>query len=184
METNDLIKKFKAKFTGSTAGEFKDNVTVGAFGKTQWPALWTTAKVAPQVIGELLTMSTEVGVLSLENLACIEVEGDLVLSYFFSIDGSSELIVVRVALESNLKMKSIGKQWPLSLLFEQEIEELFGVKFVDKEILEPNVTLKLLPGEWFGHPLRKEYLYPSEFYGVHHMRPAQATAPDEFGVVS
>jgi NADH:ubiquinone oxidoreductase subunit C len=48
---------------------------------------------------------------------------------------------------------SVTPIWPTANFFEREIFDLFGVHFEG----HPNLTRILMPEEWEGHPLRKDY---------------------------
>ena len=72
---------------------------------------------------------------------------------FRSIPKGSELqISVRVS-GSSAKVKSLVSLWPSANAFEREVHDLFGVEFQG----HPNLSRMLLPEDWEGHPLRKDY---------------------------
>ena len=69
----------------------------------------------------------------------------------------------RVRLKVNLhgdgtSVESITSVWPGANLFEREIFDLMGIRFLS----HPNLKRLLMPDDWEGHPLRKDY--PVEGY--------------------
>jgi NADH-quinone oxidoreductase subunit C len=64
---------------------------------------------------------------------------------------------VRLAGE-DASLDSITLAWPAANFYEREIFDLFGVNFNG----HPNLRRIMMPEDWQGHPLRKDY--PVEGY--------------------
>ncbi len=59
---------------------------------------------------------------------------------------------------SDPNVESITSLWPGANLFEREVFDLFGIRFNG----HPNLRRIMMPDDWDGHPLRKDY--PVEGY--------------------
>ena len=64
-------------------------------------------------------------------------------------------LVVKVILEDreNPEVESVYPLWNAAELYENEIFDLFGIRFSD----HPNLRRIMLGAEWPGYPLRKDY---------------------------
>ncbi len=63
---------------------------------------------------------------------------------------------------ANPVVPSVTGLWPVANLFEREVYDLFGVTFTG----HPDLRRIMLPEDWEGHPLRKDYAYPTTYGGV------------------
>jgi len=81
------------------------------------------------------------------------------LSYHLLSHSEKERIRLRVLLESSsASVESITTVWPSANYYEREVFDLFGINFDG----HPNLRRIMMPDDWQGHPLRKDY--PVEGY--------------------
>jgi NADH-quinone oxidoreductase subunit C len=81
------------------------------------------------------------------------------LSYHILSHAFKERIRLRVLLdEAEPSVDSIVPVWPGANFFEREVFDLFGIRFAG----HPDLRRIMLPDDWQGHPLRKDY--PVEGY--------------------
>lgn len=81
-----------------------------------------------------------------------------VVYHLLSISRKERLrLKVRVA-GGDASLESVTSVWPSADFFEREVFDLFGVRFQG----HPNLRRILMPEDWEGHPLRKDY--PVEGY--------------------
>jgi NADH-quinone oxidoreductase subunit C len=81
------------------------------------------------------------------------------LSYHIVSHTHKERIRLRVLLDGNSPaVESITSVWPSANFYEREVFDLFGISFEG----HPNLRRIMMPDDWQGHPLRKDY--PVEGY--------------------
>ena len=79
--------------------------------------------------------------------------------YNFLSISRKERVRIKVQLDgSDPNVESLTSLWPGANYFEREVFDLFGVRFNS----HPNLRRILMPDDWEGHPLRKDY--PVEGY--------------------
>ena len=81
------------------------------------------------------------------------------ISYHILSHAHKERIRLRVMLnEEDAAIESITSLWAGANYYEREVFDLFGIRFEG----HPNLRRIMMPDEWKGHPLRKDY--PVEGY--------------------
>ena len=142
-----LVKKLKAQFDGVVleALEFVGQLSV---------------RVAPSRIVEVcdfLRRDHDTPFNYLSDLTCVHYprngEAPFEIVYnLFSIK-ANERVRLKVAIAEKSGVDSVTGVWPSANWMEREVYDLFGVSFRN----HPDLRRILLPPDWTGHPLRKDY---------------------------
>jgi NADH:ubiquinone oxidoreductase subunit C len=87
-------------------------------------------------------------------LTCIDWKTHLTMVYHLSSTIHRHNIVVKSNLDrSNPEIESVTHIWKTAEFHEREVYELFGVKFLN----HLDLRKLILPDDWEGYPLRKDY---------------------------
>ena len=62
----------------------------------------------------------------------------------------------------NPHVHSVSDLWPAADWHEREAHDLLGIVFDH----HPDLRRILLPEDWVGHPLRKDYAFPRSYHGI------------------
>jgi NADH-quinone oxidoreductase subunit C len=90
-------------------------------------------------------------------LTCVDWKTHLNMVYHLSSTEHRQSIVVKVKLDrTDPVIDSVCNTWRTAEFHEREVFELFGVKFRN----HPDLRNLILPDEWNGFPLRKDYEDP------------------------
>ena len=146
-----LVQKLKAKFDGAVleAVEFIGQVSV---------------RIAPDELVEVCSFlrdDVDARFNYLSDLTCVHypmrTDAPLEIVYNLYSISRNERVRLKVSLAEGASADSVTGVWPTSNWMEREVYDLFGVTFKN----HPDLRRILLPPDWEGHPLRKDY--PLEF---------------------
>jgi NADH-quinone oxidoreductase subunit C len=141
---NDLVKRYKARFGEAILETWLDRkqaILVVAGDRLKEIARYSREEET----FDLLTDLTAVDWPKRER------RFDLVLNlYSFP---RNERLRLKVLLAENEPVSSVESVWPTANWLEREVYDMFGIIFEG----HPNLKRLLLPEEWQGYPLRKDY---------------------------
>jgi NADH-quinone oxidoreductase subunit C len=129
-------------------------------------ALWDrnelTLTIAGDGIREAARLVRESGYNFLEDVTAVDwypSEPRFQVTYHILSHSLKQRIRLRALVPSaDPVIDSITAVWPSANFYEREVFDLFGVRFAG----HPNLRRIMMPDEWEGHPLRKDY--PVEGY--------------------
>ncbi|MGA8090398.1 MAG: NADH-quinone oxidoreductase subunit C [Terracidiphilus sp.] len=121
-----------------------------------------TLTVTPETICAAVTAVRDAGYNAFEDMTAVDwlpSEPRFQLSYHILSQRYKERIRLKTWVNSSdPAIESITSVWPGANYYEREVFDLFGIRFEG----HPNLRRILMPDDWVGHPLRKDY--PVEGY--------------------
>jgi NADH-quinone oxidoreductase subunit C len=145
----------------------------------QAEALQPWAVVATEAIAEVAAFAKSDPALAFDNLMCLsavdypkENPPRLEVVYHLLSYTHGHTFVLKVHLpRDEARVATVERTWPVANWHEREAYDLFGITF------EGHSDLRriLLPDDWVGHPLRKDWVDP-DFYNGMHVKPTQQMA--------
>lgn len=148
-----LVERLRARFDGAIeeASEFLRQLSVRV--------------AAPRIVEvcEALRLDAETPFNYLSDLTCVHLpeRAEAPFEVVYNLYSISANVRVRLKVAANEAegIESVTGVWPTANWMEREVYDLFGVPFKN----HPDLRRLLLPEDWEGHPLRKEYpLHPVE----------------------
>ncbi len=106
--------------------------------------------------------------LGFDELMCLSgvdygAETGLGVTYHLCSTGRGHKVTVKVKLpRENPEVDSVVSLWRTAEWHEREAYDLFGIAFRN----HPDLTRILLPDDWEGHPLRKDYVVNKVYQGI------------------
>jgi len=141
---NELVKRYKARFGGGIVEEWLDRkqaILVVAADRLLEIARYTRDEEGFDLLVDLTAVDWPKR----------EKRFDSVL-FLYSFP-KNERLRIKALLGENEPVASVESIWPTANWLEREVYDMFGIVFEGHS----NLKRLLLPEEWQGHPLRKDY---------------------------
>ena len=90
-------------------------------------------------------------------------EGKLSLAYNLHSTKTKEEIEFQLIFNENAEIPSVESIWKTANWHEREAYDMMGIKFSN----HPNMKRILLPDDWEGFPLKKDYKVADYYHGMH-----------------
>jgi NADH-quinone oxidoreductase subunit C len=145
----------------------------------QGEALQPWAVIAPDAIAEVAAFAKSDPELAFDNLLCLSAVDYPtedpprmeVVYHLFSYE-HRHVFVLKVRLpREGARVPTVERTWAVANWHEREAYDLFGMVFDGHS----DLRRILLPDDWIGHPLRKDWVDP-DFYNGMHVKPTQQMA--------
>ena len=155
MEAKEIYETLERQFPGKVSG-FRGDVFD--------PYLYVDAQAIVEV-GGYLRDRAELKFEVLSDLTCVDLpkENKLEAVYHLYSYTHRHQIVLKVALpREEPRVATVEGVWKAANWFEREVFDLFGVVFPGHS----DLRRIMLPEDWVGHPLRKDYVEQEEYDGI------------------
>jgi len=154
MEEKQIAEKVIAAFPDVSFERIEEN--------TDHPIL----VVPPEKIADVcryLRDEPDLALETMDNLSCVD-EGEKlsVVYHLFSYRHRHFAVLKASTPRENPEIASVQPVWPGAGWFEREAFDLMGIRFAG----HPDLRRIMLPEDWVGHPLRKDYEEQEEYHGM------------------
>ncbi len=100
---------------------------------------------------------------SLMCLSGVDYKDNMAVAYHLHSMSLKHIVGIKTFIPKDApRLDSVDSVWPAANFMEREAFDLFGIVF------SGSIDLRriLLPEDWPGHPMRKDYVYPESYHGV------------------
>ncbi len=124
-------------------------------------------RVAPDRIRDIALFLRDDAQMLFDSLMCLSgidyTGGKLGVVYHLNSTGLTHKIVLKVDVTvENPHCQSVESVWKTANWHEREAFDLYGILFDG----HPDLRRILMPDDWEGHPLRKDYQVPQFYHGM------------------
>ncbi len=122
--------------------------------------------VAPAEIKAIARFLRDDPSLAFDSLMCLSgvdyKERFAVAYHLFSLEHRHAIGLKAMLPRENPSLPTVDDVWPAANFQEREAFDLYGIVFEGSK----DLRRILLPEDWEGHPLRKDYKYPDFYHGI------------------
>ena len=153
-----------------TAQEIFDSLK-GKFGESilesKLDVLQPWIRIAPDKTKEICLFLRDDASMQFDYLSCLSGmdynNGSLGIVYHLaSIALKHKIVLKTICTKENPHVQSVSEVWGTANWHEREVFDLFGI-VIDEH---PDLRRILLPDDWEGHPLRKDYKVQEFYHGM------------------
>jgi NADH-quinone oxidoreductase subunit C len=119
---------------------------------------------AGEIVKAARILREECGVDMLHQVSGVDYEDRLEVVYHFArVRSDPAFICLKISVpRDNPVVPTLAHEWGTADWGERETFDLVGIRFEG----HPHHYRILLPEDWEGHPLRKDYEFPVEYHGI------------------
>jgi NADH-quinone oxidoreductase subunit C len=85
-----------------------------------------------------------------------------VIYQLYSIPFNHSLMLKTILPRENPEVESLTRIWKSANWLEREVYDMFGINFLN----HPDLRRILMPADWNGYPLRKDYKHEETYRGI------------------
>jgi NADH-quinone oxidoreductase subunit C len=85
-----------------------------------------------------------------------------VIYHLYSIPFNQSLALKVILSRENPELESVTSVWKTANWLEREVYDMFGITFHN----HPDLRRILMPADWKGYPLRKDYKHEEYYRGI------------------
>jgi NADH-quinone oxidoreductase subunit C len=155
MDPAEIHRRLRAQFGNDISAELR-------------PGAWSTCEVRSSSIAEVcrwLRDEPEMRFDCLSNLSGVDRKNTEAIEVYYHL--YSYALRHQIALRASASrldpvLPTLVEVWPCADWLERECFDLLGVRFTG----HPDLRRILMPEDWVGHPLRKDFVEPDEYHGI------------------
>ena len=97
-------------------------------------------------------------------ISSVDYSDKFLIVYHFLSTANNDMFTLKIPLikSVNSQIESLSNIYNSANWLEREVYDLMGIEFLN----HPKLKRILLPLDWEGYPLRKDYVMPNEYHGI------------------